>query len=53
MVDQRPSVDEALTRIWAAAVPLDAERLPLDQALDRRLAEAVTATVDVPRFVER
>lgn len=51
MVDQRPSVDEALARIWAEAGPLGTERLPLDLALDRRLAEAVTATVDVPRFV--
>ncbi|QXQ05579.1 molybdopterin molybdotransferase MoeA [Sphingosinicellaceae bacterium] len=51
MASQRPSVDEALALIHAAATRLGSERRPLAAALNHRLAEPVHARLSVPRFV--
>lgn len=44
------SIDEALARVLARAQPLEAERVALDVAGGRFLAEDVAATVDLPPF---
>jgi molybdopterin molybdotransferase len=44
------SIDEARARVLAAVRPLEVEDVALDGALDRVLAEDVTATADVPGF---
>ena len=44
------SIDEALRRVLARAVVLDAERVPVDEAAGRILASDVTAAVDLPPF---
>ena len=44
------SIDEALALVLARAEPLPAEAVPLDAAAGRVLAEAGTATVDLPPF---
>jgi molybdopterin molybdotransferase len=44
------SIDEARARVLAAVRPLEAEDVAFDGALDRVLAEDVTATADVPGF---
>ena len=44
------SVEQALATMLAAAAPLSAETVPLDQADGRWLAEAVKATRDQPPF---
>jgi molybdopterin molybdotransferase len=43
-------VDEAIARIIAGAAPLAVERVPLDQALGRTLAEPLAATRTQPPF---
>jgi molybdopterin molybdotransferase len=45
------SIDEARARVLAAARPLPAEDVPVQQALGRVLAEDVAAQRDVPSFV--
>ncbi len=44
------TVDEALASILSRAAPLPAERVPLEAAAGRVLAEDVLATVDLPPF---
>ncbi len=44
------SLDEALARVFAAAVPLPAERVRIDDAYGRVLAENAHASQDLPRF---
>jgi molybdopterin molybdotransferase len=44
------TVDEALEAVLAQVQPLPAERVPLDQAVGRVLAEAARARVDLPPF---
>jgi molybdopterin molybdotransferase len=44
------SIDEALRRVLARAVALDAERVPVGEAAGRFLAADVTAAVDLPPF---
>jgi molybdopterin molybdotransferase len=44
------SIDEARARVLAAVRPLEAEDVAVDGALDRVLAEDVTAAADVPGF---
>ena len=44
------SVDEALARILACAMPLSVESVELDRAADRILSEAVVSPVDLPPF---
>lgn len=44
------SIDEAQERVLAAAQPLEAERIPLGDALSRVLAEDVAAGEDLPPF---
>ncbi|WP_163557189.1 gephyrin-like molybdotransferase Glp [Halomonas sp. NO4] len=52
MADGNPlqSVEAALAALLADVAPLDAERIECDRAAGRVLAEAVTATLDVPPF---
>lgn len=47
---QLPSVAEARGLMLAAIAPLESQAVPLDRALGRTLAEAVTATRDQPPF---
>ena len=42
--------DEALARLLVSAVPLGAERVPLDDALGRVLAEDLVAPAPMPAF---
>ncbi len=44
------TIDEALARILEHAQPLDSERVPLEQAAGRVLAEDACAAVDLPPF---
>jgi molybdopterin molybdotransferase len=44
------SVDDALARVVAGLAPLDAERVPLDRARGRRLAEDLAAGLTQPPF---
>src|SRR5205085_3653013 len=44
------SIAEARERVLARVQPLDAERIPVTDALDRVLADDVRATGDVPPF---
>ncbi len=44
------SIEEALARVLARAQPLAAERVPIDRAAGRVLAEDVAAAVDLPPF---
>ena len=44
------SVDEALTRVLARIRPLPAEKVPLEHASGRTLAEDALAVIDLPRF---
>jgi molybdopterin molybdotransferase len=44
------SIDEARARVLAAVRPLEAEEVAVGDALDRVLAEDVTAAADVPGF---
>lgn len=44
------SFDEALARVLARALPLSAERVPLESAVGRVLAEEVVARSPLPRF---
>jgi molybdopterin molybdotransferase len=46
----RHEVDEALAILRARIAPLPREIIPLDDALDRVLAEDIVASVDVPHF---
>jgi molybdopterin molybdotransferase len=50
VVDQLLTVAEALALVLARAEPLPAERVMLEQAAGRILAEAVVSTVDLPPF---
>ena len=50
MPGQLLSVDEARSRVLAAVRPLGPERVPLDDALGRVLAEDVVAGLDLPPF---
>src|SRR5436305_4371634 len=50
MTEPLISIAEARRRVLAATSPLGSDRLPVVEALDRILAEDVTATVDVPPF---
>lgn len=43
-------IEEARRRVLAEIAPLPAEDVPLEQALDRILAQDVTSPVDVPPF---
>ena len=44
------SIDAALAQVLARARPLPSERVPLEQAAGRVLAEDVAARVDLPPF---
>jgi len=44
------SIEEAWARIATRATPLPVERMPLDEALNRILAEPVMAPMDLPPF---
>src|SRR5919198_5543639 len=44
------TIDEARARVLGAVTALDAEELPIAEALDRVLAEDVVAAHDVPGF---
>jgi len=44
------SIEEALARVLARAIALEPERVPVDAAAGRVLAEDVTARVDLPPF---
>ncbi len=44
------TIDEALARVLEHAQPLDSERVPLEQAAGRVLAEDARAVVDLPPF---
>jgi len=46
----RHDVDEALALLEQRIMPLPSEVIPLDEGLDRVLAEEVAATADVPPF---
>jgi molybdopterin molybdotransferase len=46
----RHDVDEALALLQQRITPLSCELIPLDEALDRVLAEDVVAAIDVPHF---
>jgi molybdopterin molybdotransferase len=49
-VSELISIDEARRRVLEAVRPLPAEDVPLDEALDRVLAEDVESPIDVPPF---
>ena len=44
------ALDEAIARVLARAQPLPSERVPVEDALGRVLAEDATAVVDLPPF---
>ena len=44
------SIDEARARVLEAVRPLEAEEVPLAEALGRVLAEDLTSPIDVPPF---
>jgi molybdopterin molybdotransferase len=44
------SIEEALARVLNRVVPLDGEDVPVGRAAGRVLAEAATATIDLPPF---
>ncbi len=46
------AVDEALSRVLSPLAPLQAQRLDLQDALGRVLAEAVQSTLDLPPFAQ-
>jgi len=46
----RHDVDEALAILRARIAPLASESIPLDEALERVLAEDIVASADVPHF---
>ncbi len=49
-MDDLITLDEAIALVLERAVPLDAERVPLDQAAGRVLAESAHARTDLPPF---